>query len=148
MSERHVPLESIRACLQGVIPSMIVTCSADGVPNVTLLSIVHYVDEERVSLTRQFFNKTRANLEVNPWAQVAVIDPETCDQFLLDLRFLHTETEGPTFDALKTNLDAIACSDGHVGRVPACAAPTFIAWFGACRLERPSGRRRRGMSMS
>ncbi len=110
-----MPLESIRACLQGVIPSMIVTCSADGVPNVTLLSIVHYVDEERVSLTRQFFNKTRANLEVNPWAQVAVIDPETCDQFLLDLRFLHTETEGPTFDALKTNLDAIASQTGMSG---------------------------------
>ncbi len=110
-----MPLESIRACLQGVIPSMIVTCSADGVPNVTLLSIVHYVDEERVALTRQFFNKTGSNLEVNPWAQVAVIDPETCDQFLLDLRFLHTETEGPTFEAVKTNLDAIASQTGMSG---------------------------------
>jgi hypothetical protein len=61
---------------------------------VTILSIVHYVDEERVALTRQFFNKTSANLDANPWAQVVVVDPLTADQFLLDLRFLHTETEG------------------------------------------------------
>jgi hypothetical protein len=115
VKERSVSLEAIRPCLQGVIPSMIVTCSADGVPNVTVVSIVHYVDEERVALTRQFFNKTRANLDVNPWSQVAVIDPETCDQFLLDLRFLHTETEGPTFEAVKANLDAIASQTGMSG---------------------------------
>jgi adenylate cyclase len=112
MSASPVSLEAIRRCLQGVIPSMIATCSADGVPNVTVLSIVHYLDEDRVALTRQFFNKTRANLEANPWAQVAVIDPETCDQFLLDLRFLHTETEGPTFEAVKANLDAVASQTG------------------------------------
>ena len=94
---------------------MIATCSADGVPNVTVLSIVHYVDQERVALTRQFFNKTRENLDVNPWAQVAVIDPETCDQFLLDLRFLHTETEGPTFEAVKANLDGVASQTGMSG---------------------------------
>lgn len=110
-----MPLESIAPCLQGVVPSMIATCSADGVPNVTLLSIVHYVDSERVALTRQFFNKTRRNLDVNPWAQVVVIDPQTCDQYLLDLRFLHTETEGPTFEAVRANLDAVASQTGMAG---------------------------------
>jgi len=75
MSELSVPLEEIARCLQGVIPSWLATCSADGVPNVTILSIVHYVDEERVALTRQFFNKTTANLDANPWAQVIVVDP-------------------------------------------------------------------------
>jgi hypothetical protein len=110
-----VSLERIRPCLQGVIPSMIATCSADGVPNVTLLSIVHYVDSERVALTRQFFNKTRANLDENPWAQVVVVEPQTSDQYLLDLRFLHTETEGATFDAVKANLDAVASQTGMTG---------------------------------
>jgi adenylate cyclase len=85
------------------------------VPNVTALSIVHYVDSERVALSRQFFNKTSANLEVNPRAQVVVVDPETVDQFLLDVQFLHTETDGPTFDRVKTNLDAIASQTGMTG---------------------------------
>jgi hypothetical protein len=35
-----VALESIGPCLQGVIPSPLATCSADGTPNVTYLSIV------------------------------------------------------------------------------------------------------------
>jgi hypothetical protein len=115
VSDQSVSLERIRPCLQGVIPSMIATCSADGVPNVTLLSIVHYVDSERVALTRQFFNKTRANLDENPWAQVVVVEPRTSDQYLLDLCFLHTETEGATFDAVKANLDAVASQTGMTG---------------------------------
>jgi hypothetical protein len=115
MSERPVPLEEVAQCLQGVIPSWIVTCSADGLPNVTILSIVHYVDEERVALTRQFFHKTSANLDANPSAQVIVVDPLTADQFLLDLRFLHTETEGATFDAVAANLDAVASQTGMQG---------------------------------
>jgi adenylate cyclase len=115
VSERSVSLERIRPCLQGVIPSMIATCSAEGVPNVTLLSIVHYVDSERVGLTRQFFNKTRANLDENPWAQVVVVEPQTGDQYLLDLCFLHTETEGATFEAVKANLDAVASQTGMTG---------------------------------
>lgn len=115
MSEPSVALEDIARCFQGVIPSWLATCSADGVPNVTVLSIVHYVDEERVALTRQFFNKTSANLDANPWAQVIVVDPQTFDQFLLDLHFLHTETEGATFDAVKANLDAVASQTGMEG---------------------------------
>ena len=58
------------------------------------------------------FNKTRANLDENPWAQVVVVEPQTSDQYLLDLRFLHTETEGATFDAVKANLDAVASQTG------------------------------------
>lgn len=115
MSGLSVALEEIQPCLQGVIPSWLATCSADGVPNITILSIVHYVDAERVALTRQFFNKTTANLDANPFAQALVIDPRTADQFLLDLRYLHTETEGPTFDAVAANLDAVASQTGMQG---------------------------------
>jgi adenylate cyclase len=115
VSIESVPLESIRNCLRGVIPSQITTCSVDGVPNVTTLSIVHYVDSERVALTRQFFNKTSANLRENPWAQIVVVDPSTADQYLLDTQFLYTETEGATFDAVEANLDAIASQTGMTG---------------------------------
>jgi adenylate cyclase len=85
------------------------------VPNATVLSIVRYVDSERVALTRQFFNKTRANLDANPQAQVIVVHPETGDQFVLDLRYLHTESEGPIFDAVEANLAAIASQTGMSG---------------------------------
>jgi GAF domain/Pyridoxamine 5'-phosphate oxidase len=112
VSELSVPLESIRPCLQGVLPSWLVTCSAAGVPNAAILSIVRYVDFERVALTRQFFNKTRANLDANPQAQVIVVDPGNGDQFALDLRYLQTESEGPIFEEVEANLAAVASQMG------------------------------------
>ena len=45
----EVPLGSIRAAFQGVIPSPVATASADGEPHSTYLSIVWYVDEERIA---------------------------------------------------------------------------------------------------
>lgn len=107
-----VALEDIRACLQGVIPSALATCAADGIPNVTYLSIVQYVDRERVATSRQFFNKTRANLDANPYAQVMVVDPGTQRQYALDLQYLHTETEGEVFETMRANLEAIASQTG------------------------------------
>jgi hypothetical protein len=112
VSELSVPLESIVPCLQGVLPSWLVTCSLEGVPNATILSIVRYVDSDRVALTRQFFNKTRANLDENPQAQAIVVDPRGGDQYVLDLRYLHTETEGPIFDEVEANLAAVASQMG------------------------------------
>jgi adenylate cyclase len=107
-----VALEAIRSCFEGVIPSPLATCSADGTPNITYMSIVQYVDSERVALSRQFFNKTRTNLDENALAQVQVVEPATLARYALDLRFLHTETEGPVFEAIKANLEAIASQTG------------------------------------
>jgi adenylate cyclase len=115
VSELSVSLESIMPCLQGVIPSWVTTCSADGIPNASIVSIVHYVDSERVALTRQFMNKTRVNLDENPQSQVIVVNPSNGDQFALDLHYLRTEREGPIFDAVATNLDAIASMTGMTG---------------------------------
>jgi putative methionine-R-sulfoxide reductase with GAF domain len=112
MSALEVPLETIMACFQGVIPSPFATCAPDGTPNITYLSIVRYVDPERVAVSRQFLNKTRANLDANPRAQVLVIDPETLQDYLLELRYLHTESDGPVFEEMRANLDAVASQSG------------------------------------
>ena len=42
------PLDSIRACLEGIVPSLVATCGADGAPNLTYVSHVHYVDIENL----------------------------------------------------------------------------------------------------
>jgi hypothetical protein len=112
----EVPLESILPCLQGVIPSPFATCAPHGMPNVTYMSIVQYVDCDRVALSRQFFNKTAANLDENPAGQVIVVDPGTIDQYVLDLEYLVTETAGPAFDAMRSNLEAVSA---HTGLGPA-----------------------------
>jgi putative methionine-R-sulfoxide reductase with GAF domain len=112
VTEDSVPLESIGPALQGVIPSPFATCAADGQPNITYMSIVQYVDSDTVALSRQFFNKTRANLDENPRGQVIVVDPVLGQDYQLDLRYLRTETEGPIFEAMRANLEAVSAAQG------------------------------------
>lgn len=110
-----VKLDAIRGCFEGVIPGTMATCSADGVPNVSYLSHVHFVDSEHVALSYQFFNKTRQNLLANPHAALAVIDPHTSAHYRLTLEFLRTETAGPLFESMKARLAGIASHVGMAG---------------------------------
>lgn len=107
-----ISLESIASCFEGIVPSSICTCSADGTPNMTWLSIVHSMDSQHVGLSNQFFSKTRENMLSNPFVQVVVVSPSNKRQYRLDLRYERTETEGALFDRVKTRLDAVASQTG------------------------------------
>lgn len=93
---------------EGVIPAVLATCSADGVPNATWLSQVFYVDDQHVALSCQFFRKTRANLEARPVAELLVVDPASLRQWRLSIRFLRSETHGRTFESMRSKIQALA----------------------------------------
>ncbi|WP_207461375.1 GAF domain-containing protein [Azospirillum sp. SYSU D00513] len=105
-------VDSIRNCLEGIVPATIATVAEDGTPNVSLLSQIDYVDCAHIALSYQFFNKTRRNILAHPYATVQVVDPDTVAQYRLSLRYLHTETSGPLFESMKARLAGIA---SHVG---------------------------------
>jgi adenylate cyclase len=108
-------LSDIATCFEGIIPSEIATASADGSPNVTHLSKVHLLDDERVVLTNQFFSKTTRNLAENPTACVVVIDPTNYDSYRLLVQYERTERRGPLFERLRRDVDAIAALTGMEG---------------------------------
>jgi adenylate cyclase len=112
---REIRLSDIAACFEGIIPAEIATASADGVPNVTHLSRVDMLDDERVVLSNQFFSKTVRNLAENPNACVVVIDPVTYDSYKLVLQYERTERRGPIFERLRRDVDAIAALTGMEG---------------------------------
>ena len=111
---RMIRLSSIARCFEGIVPASITTCSRDGIPNLAILSQVHYIDERHVALSRQFFNKTTRNILENPRAQVAVWDPISFDVFVLATRYLRSETAGPLFESMSV------AHRGHRLRTPAC----------------------------
>jgi adenylate cyclase len=97
------------------MPSIIATADESGLPNVTYLSQVFYVDDKRVALSCQFFNKTKQNVLKNPYACLQLYDPESCDAYRIEIRYHHEEFEGPLFDTMSARIDAIASHTGMKG---------------------------------
>ncbi len=108
-------LRDLERCFLGGVPATVATCSPDGQPNITYLSIVHAVDATHLALSFQFFNKTHRNVVDNPRAQILIADPATLVQYRADVRYVRTEVEGPVFERMRTNLAAVASQTGMSG---------------------------------
>ncbi len=108
-------LDAIRGALDGAIPASVATVSADGTPNVSMVSQVYYVDPEHVALSFQFFNKTRQNVLATRRATTLVIDPVSFARYRIALEYLRLETSGPLFERMRAHLAGIASHTGMAG---------------------------------
>jgi hypothetical protein len=107
--------EEIRQVLENGVPVVLATCSRDGVPNVSIVSQVYYVNPERVAISFQFFNKTIRNVRENPQASVVLNDLQRRERWVLSVEYDHSETDGPIFDAMNLQIEAIATATGMSG---------------------------------
>lgn len=108
-------LETIRECLEGVIPGLIATSDREGTPNLAYLSQVQFIDNAHVALTYQFFNTTRQNILSGSPVRLFLSSHLTGAQYRLTLQYLRTETAGPVFEQMKAKLAGIASHFGMVG---------------------------------
>lgn len=99
--------EEIFPSLQGVVPSTFASCNAAGVPNVTYISQVYYVDERHVAISRQFFNKTIQNLAENPIACVILTDPLSGTLYRMIIRFIESLQSGDIYEQMAVQLQAL-----------------------------------------
>ncbi len=107
-----IPLRSLRDSFEGVVPSVIATSDPAGVPNISYLSHVHFVDDEHVALSNQFFSKTAANVQTSGSASVMVVNGRTGQQHVLHLRYVRSERDGPLYERLRVHLAVGAASQG------------------------------------
>jgi len=105
-------LADLASCFEGVIPSVIATRAADGMPNISYLSHVAMVDDEHVALSNQFFAKTAANIRSDPHASVLVVCPRTGRQYQLALTWQRSAEHGVLFDHMAAHLRASSAQIG------------------------------------
>ncbi len=103
-----IRLSELRDAFEGIIPSVVGTVDADGIPNVSYLSHVHYVDDSHVAMSNQYFSKTIANVRSQGVATVLVLDARTGQQYMLDLAFKEALDAGPIFERMDNQLDVIS----------------------------------------
>jgi hypothetical protein len=115
MSGTPVLSPDIRPAMQGAVPSLLYTCSLQGVPNAAVVSQVYWVDGDHVALSFQFFNKTIRNIRENPFAFAELRDPSNGALWALELLFERSEESGPVFDEMDMQLEAIASASGMSG---------------------------------
>jgi hypothetical protein len=125
MTAARLP-EEIRPALDNGVPSIIVTSSAEGIPNATIISQAYWVDETHVALSFQFFNKTIRNVRENPRAWLCINDLAGHTNWILQLEFERSETEGPIFDAMDMAIEAIATATGMSGIFKLRAADVYV----------------------
>lgn len=109
---RPLTLDDLRDCFAGLVPAVIATASATGIPNVTYLSRAHPVDSERIAVSNQFLSKSSRNLAENPRASLLIVRPETHEEFRLTAVYERTERRGPIFDRLRNDISMIAALTG------------------------------------
>jgi len=114
METTHLP-DEIKPVMENGVPADVVSCSSGGTPNTTIISQVYYVDREHVALSFQFFNKTVRNVRENPNACVLLNDLRGSASWILQVRYEHSETEGPVFDRMDMQIEAIASATGMTG---------------------------------
>ena len=129
MSDARLP-DAIRPVMQNGTPAILVTCSAAGVPNTTIISQAYYVDATHIALSFQFFNKTIRNVRENPRATICLHDLWHERRWLLDVRYDHSETEGPVFEEMDMQIEAIASMSGMTGIFKLKAADIYdvVGW--------------------
>ena len=107
--------DEIREVMDNGIPVVLATCSAEGEPNVSIVSEVYYVDPGHVALSFQFFSKTIRNVRENPHATILIHDHTKNRRWILRVEYDRSETEGPIFDHMDMQIEAIASATGMAG---------------------------------
>jgi len=98
--------------MQSVVPSTMATVSAAGVPNLTYISQVFYVNDNHVGISFQYMNKSWKNISENPNITVVLTHPASIKMWKLNLLYKEIKYDGPVFDNMDMQLTAIASMYG------------------------------------
>ena len=107
-------------------PAIVATASASGVPNITYLSLVHEVDDERLALVEPVHVEDIEERRGEPRASLILIDPVSFSEYRVTLRYERTDRRGPVFERLRDDVDKVAALSGMVDVFRLRSADIFV----------------------
>jgi len=91
--------EAVKKVLKESDYVRVATCS-DGIPNVNIVYYFKLIDDERILLADNFFNKTRRNLKNNPYAAINVKSSEDSTSYEIK-GSVEIHTEGEVYEEMR-----------------------------------------------
>lgn len=91
-----IPEEMLPA-LMGVVPATLITCCNNGIPNITNISRVWYVDQNHVAIANHMLKKSIRNLQENPYAFIRTMDTNTFSTWEIEVKYEGPRTNGEIF---------------------------------------------------
>lgn len=100
--------ETMKPALMGVVPATLITCSKDGIPNITNISRVWYVGEQHVAVANHMLKKSVQNLKENPNAFIRTTDPTNFSTWELELEYIGSRTDREIFSEMKKQYEVLS----------------------------------------
>lgn len=100
--------EEMKPALMGVVPSTLITSSKAGVPNITNISRVWYVDSSHVAIANHMLNKSVKNLKENPLAFIRTMDTATFSTWEIEVEYVGSRTDGEIFAEMKKQYEVLS----------------------------------------
>lgn len=94
-----IPKE-MKPALMGVVPSTLITSSKSGIPNITNISRVWYVNSCHVAVANHMLKKSIHNLKENPFAFIRTLDTNTFYTWEIEVEYIGSRTDGDTFEEM------------------------------------------------
>lgn len=99
--------EEMHPALMGVVPATLITCSKEGIPNITNIARVWYVDAHHVAIANHMLKKSVYNLNENPIAFIRTMDTTTFSTWELEVRYIGSKNDGGIFENMKKQYEVL-----------------------------------------
>lgn len=94
--------------LMGAVPATLITSSKEGIPNITNISRIWYVDSNHVAIANHMLKKSVQNLQENPYAFIRTMDTTNFSTWELVLEYIGFRTDGEIFAEMKKQYEVLS----------------------------------------
>ncbi|MGJ7910065.1 LuxR C-terminal-related transcriptional regulator [Neobacillus sp. LXY-1] len=100
--------EDMQPALLGTVPSTLITCDENGVPNITNIARVWYVDQSHVAIANHMLNKSIKNLQNHPLAFFRTTDTNRFITWEIEAEYVGPMTNGSIYQEMKKQYEVLS----------------------------------------